>query len=82
MVGMLIFAARRILNPTYTFRRTTTTDVIQGILSGVGLAFITLLIIGNVYVTKVNGWTTMFGCGEPSNSILRQAACAVIFMGQ
>jgi hypothetical protein len=55
--------------------------VVQGILVGVGLAFVTLLIIGNAYVTKVNGWTTMFGCGEPSNGILRRAACAVIFLG-
>jgi hypothetical protein len=81
IVGALIFVARRIWNPTYTYRRTITTDVIQGILSGAGLAFITLLIIGNAYVTKVNGWTTMFGCGEPGNGILRRAACAVIFMG-
>jgi hypothetical protein len=55
--------------------------VIQGILVGIALAFITLLIIGNAYVTKVNGWTTMFGCGEPGNGILRRAACAVIFLG-
>jgi hypothetical protein len=55
--------------------------VIQGILVGVGLAFITLLIIGNAYVTKVNGWTTMFGCGEPGNGILRRAACSVVFLG-
>jgi hypothetical protein len=76
---MLIFGVRRIWHPIYT--RTITTDVIQGILSGAGLAFITLLIIGNAYVTKVNGWTSMFGCGEPGNGILRRAACAVIFLG-
>jgi hypothetical protein len=81
IVGALIFGTRRILNPTHTYTRTITTDVIQGILCGIGLAFITLIIIGNIYVTKVNGWTTMFGCGEPSNSILRRAACAVIFLG-
>jgi len=81
IVGALIFGARRIRNPNYTYTRTITTDVIQGILSGAGLAFITLLIIGNAFVTKVNGWTTMFGCGEPGNDILRRAACAVVFMG-
>jgi hypothetical protein len=81
IVGVLIFGARRILNPNYTYTRTITTDVVQGILVGVGLAFITLLIIGNAYVTKVNGWTTMFGCGEPGNGIVRRAACAVIFLG-
>jgi len=55
--------------------------VIQGILVGIGLAFVTLLIIGNAYVTKVNGWTTMYGCGEPGNDLLRRAACNVIFLG-
>jgi hypothetical protein len=81
IVGALIFGARRILNPTHIYTRTITSDVVQGILVGVGLAFITLLIIGNAYVTKVNGWTTMFGCGEPGNGILRRAACAVVFLG-
>jgi hypothetical protein len=81
IVGALIFGARRILNPTHIYTRTITTDVIQGILVGIGLAFITLLIIGNAYVTKVNGWTTMFGCGEPGNGLLRRAACNVIFLG-
>ena len=81
IVGALIFGARRILNPTHTYTRTITSDVIQGILVGAGMAFVTLLIIGNAYVTKVNGWTTMFGCGEPGNDILRRAACNVIFLG-
>ena len=81
IVGALIFIARRNWNPNHTYTRTITTDVIQGILSGAVLAFITLLIIGNAYVTKVNGWTTMYGCGEPGNNILQRAACAVIFMG-
>ena len=81
VVGALIFGARRILDPTHIYTRTITTDVIQGILVGIGLAFITLLIIGNAYVTKVNGWTTMFRCGEPGNSILQRAACNVIFLG-
>jgi hypothetical protein len=81
IIGALIFGARRIWNPTYTSTRTITTDVVQGILVGIGLAFITLLIIGNAHVTKVNGWTTMFGCGEPGNGILRRAACNIIFLG-
>lgn len=81
IVGALIFGARRVLNPTQIYTRTITSDVIQGILVGVGLSFITLLIIGNAYVTKVNGWTTMFGCGEPGNGLLRRTACGVIFLG-
>jgi len=55
--------------------------VLQGILVGIGLAFITLIIIGNVHITKVNGWTTIYGCGEPGNGIVKRAACNVIFLG-
>jgi hypothetical protein len=57
-------------------------DIIQGILIGAGLAFVTVLfILPNFFVTKVNGWTTLFGCGEPGNGILLRAACAVKFSG-
>jgi hypothetical protein len=63
-------------------RRTITLDVVQGALIGVGLAFVTLLqILPNFYVTKVNGWTTVFGCGEPGQGVLLRAACSVIFPG-
>jgi hypothetical protein len=65
----------------HLLRRTIVLDVVQGILIGVGLAFITLQILANAYVTMVNGWTTMFGCGEPGDSILLRAACAVVFSG-
>jgi hypothetical protein len=80
IVGVLIFGVRRIWHPIYG--RTITTDVIQGILSGIGLAFITVLIIlPKFYITNVNSWTTMFGCGEPGNGILLRGACAITFMG-
>jgi hypothetical protein len=62
-------------------KRTIALDVVQGILIGIGLAFITLLILGNAYVTKVNGWTTMYGCGDPGNGILLRAACGIVFPG-
>ncbi len=66
----------------FLFKRTILLDIVQGILIGAGLAFVTVLIIlPNIYVTKVNGWTTMFGCGEPGNGILLRAACSVIFSG-
>ena len=81
VVGALIFGTRRILNPTHVYTRTITTDVIQGILIGAALSFITLIMIGNAHVTKVNGWTTMYGCGEPGNGIVKRAACSVIFLG-
>ena len=65
-----------------THARSLTTDVVQGILVGAALAFITvLLIVPNFYVAKVNGWTTMFGCGEPGSGLLLRAACNVTFMG-
>jgi hypothetical protein len=63
------------------FRRTILSDVVQGIIIGAVLAFITFEILTNAYVTKVNGWTTMLGCGEPGNSILLRAACAKTFLG-
>lgn len=81
MIGMLIFGARRILNPSRIYTRTMASDVVQGILAGIGLAFVTLLLIGNAHVTRINGWSTMFGCGEPGNGILKRAACNVIFLG-
>src|SRR5215467_14509892 len=81
IVAVLFFGALRIFfHITHT--RSVTTDVVQGILVGAALALITvLLILPNFYVTKVNGWTTMFGCGEPGSGLLLRAACNVIFMG-
>ena len=58
------------------FRRTIVADVVQGIIIGGVLAFITAQIIMNAYVTTVNGWTTIFGCGVPGNGLLFKAACA------
>jgi hypothetical protein len=63
------------------FRRTIVSDVVQGIIIGGVLAFITFQILTSPYVTKVNGWTTMFGCGEPGNGIMLRAACANKFTG-
>jgi len=63
-------------------KRTVFLDVIQGILIGAGLAFVTvLLILPKFYVKKTNGWTTVSGCGEPGNGILLRGACAVTFEG-
>ncbi|MHB8624779.1 MAG: DUF1214 domain-containing protein [Aggregatilineales bacterium] len=57
-------------------RRTIVSDVVQGIIVGGVLAFITAQILMNAQVTTVNGWTTIFGCGEPGDGMLLQAACA------
>jgi hypothetical protein len=79
IVGALIFGARRLWNPTH--RRAIISDVVQGIICGGVLAFITTHILFSTYVTKVNGWTTIFGCGEPGNGVILRAACAYTFPG-
>src|SRR5499427_1253340 len=81
IVAALFFGALRIFfHITHT--RSVTTDVVHGILVGAALAFITiLLVLPNFYVTRVNGWTTMSGCGEPGSGLLLRAACKVTFMG-
>jgi hypothetical protein len=62
-------------------RRGIALDVVQGIIIGGVLAFITFQSIAHAYVTKVNGWTTMYGCGEPGIGILLRGACNDIFTG-
>ena len=81
IVAVLFFAVlRNFFHITQT--RSVTTDVVQGIFVGAALTFITVLVIlPTFYVTKINGWTTMFGCGEPGSGLLLRAACNVIFRG-
>jgi hypothetical protein len=81
IVAMLFFGALRVFfHITHT--RSVTTDVVQGVLVGAALAFITvLLVLPKFYITKINGWTTMFGCGDPGSGLLLHAACNVTFMG-
>lgn len=67
--------------PAFLVRRTIVSDAVQGIIAGGVLAFITFQILAHAYVTKVNGWTTIYGCGEPGNRILLRAACGAIFTG-
>ncbi len=56
-------------------------DVVQGILIGFGLAFVTAQIHARIKATKVNGWITMFGLGEPGNGMFLRAAHAQLFPG-
>jgi hypothetical protein len=62
------------------FRRTTIADVVQGIIVGGVLAFITANLLINAEVkamqTTVNGWATTLKCGVPGNGFLLRAACA------
>lgn len=61
--------------------RTVRGDVVQGLLIGYGLAFVTAQVYARITATKVNGWVTMFGLGEPGNGMLLRAAHAQLFPG-
>ncbi len=56
-------------------------DVIQGVLIGFGLAFVSAQIYARIKASKVNGWITMYGLGEPSNGMFLRAAQAQLFLG-
>jgi hypothetical protein len=56
-------------------------DIIQGALIGFGLAFVSAQIYARIKAKKVNGWITMFGLGEPRNSMFLRAAHAQLFPG-
>src|SRR6476660_4974536 len=65
----------------FAHTRTVRSDVVQGALIGFGLAFVSAQIYATVKATKVNGWITMFGLGEPGNGMLLRAAHAQFFPG-
>ena len=56
-------------------------DVIQGILIGFGLAFVSAQVYARIKAKRVNGWITMFGLGEPGNGMFLRAAQSLIFVG-
>jgi hypothetical protein len=61
--------------------RTLQNDVVQGVLIGIGLAFVTAQAYARIKAVKVNGWITMFGLGVPGNGMLLRAAHAQLFPG-
>jgi len=61
--------------------RMVSSDLIQGALIGFGLAFVSAQIYARIKATKVNGWITMFGLGEPGNGMFLRAAHAQLFAG-
>ena len=61
--------------------RTVRNDVVQGFLIGWGLAFVTAQIYARIKATKVNGWISILGLGEPGNGMLLRAAHAQLFPG-
>jgi hypothetical protein len=70
-----------VLGHFFTGSRTLRNDVVQGILIGFALAFVTAQIYARIKATKVNGWITMFGLGQPGNGMLLRAAHAQLFPG-
>lgn len=71
IVNLLFFPHERIVR----------NDVLQGVLIGVGLAFVTAQLYARIKATKVNGWITMFGLGVPGQGRLFRAAAAQLFPG-
>ena len=61
--------------------RTVQSDVIQGVLIGFGLAVVTAQAYGRLKGSKINGWVTMYGCGEPGNGMFLRAAQSLVFLG-
>lgn len=64
------------------FQRTTISDIVQRIIAGGVLAFITANLMINAEVNAIqvtiNGWNTTMRCNLPGNGILPRAACANI----
>jgi hypothetical protein len=71
----------RLLFFTDLSTRTVQSDMIQGVLIGFGLAFVTAQAYARIKATKVNGWITMFGLGVPGNGMFLRAAHAQLFPG-
>src|SRR6266567_2557774 len=61
--------------------RTIQSDVLQGILVGVGLALVTAMVYARFSGTRVNGWFTMYGLGMPGNGMFLRAAHTWAFLG-
>ncbi len=80
IVGLVcvFFITRIIFFPTTRILRN---DIIQGVLIGFGLAFVSAQIYARIIATKVNGWITMYGLGDPKNNMFLRAAQAQYFPG-
>lgn len=61
--------------------RPVRTDILQGVLVGIGLAIVTVEVLSRLRARKVNGWLTMPGCGVPGNGFLTRATCTWMFPG-
>lgn len=77
--GICGFALIRLL--FFVHVRAISSDVVQGILVGVGLAFVTSYVLAKINATNINGWITMFGCGVPGTGMFMRAAFTHTFLG-
>ena len=55
--------------------------IIQGVLIGFGLAYVSSQVYARIKAKKVNGWITMYALGEPGNGMFLRAAHAQLFPG-
>lgn len=66
----------------FILKRTIVSDIVQGIIFGCVLAFITVALFNKyefkAIQTTINGWSTTMECGEPGNGILVRDACASV----
>jgi hypothetical protein len=82
IVLLVILVATLQWRSLFRQRRTVFLDILQGILIGAGITYLVVFVIlPNFYIAKVNGWTTMHGCGEPGDGLIRRAMCNVVFRG-
>ena len=81
VICVFFFINSFFLGHFFTSSRTVRNDVVQGILIGFALSFITAQIYARIKATKINGWITMYGLGEPGNGMLLRAAHAQFFLG-
>ncbi len=65
---------------THFFALLSVSHVVQAIIVGAVLAFLTAQLLMNAALnavtTTVNGWRTTLKCGQPGNGMLLRAACA------
>jgi len=68
--------------PAFLYKRNIVSDIVQGVILGCVLAFITVMLLINHEVktiqATVNGWSATFACSEPDSSMLLRDACAKI----
>ena len=77
-VVCIYFLVRTAISPQNMILRNA---IIQGVLIGFGLAFVSAQIYASVKSKKVNGWVTMYGLGRPSNGMFLRTAHAQYFPG-